>query len=620
MTNKRRRGLLALFLGMVLLGVITIYSIVKIQSNGELINYTGIIRGATQRLIKLELQNKPNDQLIDYLNDILDSLNTGKGKYNLLLPKDKDYLAKLQTLTEAWSILKEDIMQVRTNPESGDVLLEDSEQYFTLANETVFSAQYYSQRQTVQLMVMIICLFMCLLLAWLLIFIKNANRIMNLEKSNLDLANLAGHDPLTNAFTVEHFKEIARQLLSHHSEQKYVVLYADFEEFKYINDIFGYDYGDNILSKYANLIIEDLGEGEIVGRVNADNFVILRKYNDKSKVLPRQYEVDKKINEYTRNLAVKCSVSICCGICCIEDLIENLQIEGILDRANFARKTVKNGLHKNYAFYDESIREKLLTENKIRSDLDTAFSNHEFQVYYQPKILLSDRSIAGAEALVRWKKPDGSVIPPDAFIPVLEKDKNIAALDQYVLKEVCKWLHSLIQSGKKPFPVSVNVSRLQFNNPEFVNTYIAIRDKYQIPPSLLEIEFTETIAVENTQLMVDTTIALKNAGFTCSMDDFGKGYSSLGLLKKLPIDTLKMDKDFFDDLDTDEKERQLIEGIINIMKKLDIIVVAEGIETASQVEFLQKIQCNMIQGYYFYRPMPQIEYEELLSSQTGTFP
>lgn len=614
MKKKRKWGLLALFLGMVLLGVFTIYSIVKIQAYGQLINYTGIVRGATQRLIKLELQGMPNDELMNYLDDILDNLNTGHGNYGLILPDDKDYQEKLQSLTAAWSNLREVCIQTRTNPQNAPELLEKSETYFNLANETVFSAQYFSHRQTMMLMVMIICLFLCLLLAWVLIFVKDANHIVRLEKSNLVLADQAGRDVLTGAYTLEHFKEAARYLLEHVKDQLYVVLYVDFEEFKYINDVFGYDYGDSILLHYAQIIQDSLRKNEIAGRVNADNFVILRQYNSKDEILPRQRAVDEKINDFVRNSDVKCSISVCCGICCIEDLIENLQIEGILDRANFARKTVKQGKHKNYAFYDESIRKRLLQENLVRSDLETAFSNQEFQIYYQPKILLSDNRIAGAEALARWKKPDGTLIPPDVFIPVLEKDKNIAALDQYIMEGVCQWLQKRIQSGKKPLPVSVNVSRLQFYNPEFVKTYVRIRDSYHIPVHLLEIEFTETIAFENTHLMIETVKALKAAGFPCSMDDFGKGYSSLGLLKNLPIDTLKMDKDFFDDLDSDAKEKQLVKGIIDIMRKLCVNVVAEGIERDTQVEFLRQCHCTMIQGYFFYKPLQQDDYETLLDS------
>lgn len=611
----KKAAMAALFLGMVFLGIFTIYSIVQIQSYGQLINYVGIVRGATQRLVKLELADTPSDELITYLDDILDNLNTGCGTYGLVLPEDGAYQENLHQLTRSWQSLKGELIQARTDQEVDPQLLADSEAYFDLANQTVFSAQDFSHRQTMTLMVLIIGLFVCILLLWALLFWGTSQKILHLESSNKDLSDLAGRDTLTGAYTLEHFQSIAQLLLDTEPGENYAVFYMDFEDFKYINDVFGYGYGDEILKQYAQIIQGDLQRGESFGRVNADNFVAIKRYKSKDDILPRQKKLDQEITTYMKSSYAKHSLPICCGICCLEDVIESLKIDGLLNRANFARKTVKRGEYKNYAFYNESIRQRLMEESTIRSSLESAIPNRELQVYYQPKVDLARGTIASAEALVRWRKPDGTVIPPDRFIPILERDRNIAALDQYVFEEVCKWLCHLRAAKKEVLPVSVNVSRLQFYNPDFVKTYTEIRDKYEIPAGLLEIEFTETIAFDNMPLLITIVNSLKEAGFTCCIDDFGKGYSSLSLLQALPIDVLKIDRQFFVGLESQGKDRMVVEGIVRIVRQLQIKTVAEGIETADQVEFLKSIHCDYIQGYFYYRPMPQGDYEGLLEGE-----
>ena len=192
----------------------------------------------------------------------------------------------------------------------------------------------------------------------------------------------------------------------------------------------------------------------------------------------------------------------------------------------------------------------------------------------------------------------------------------IDQLDQYVFEEVCIWLRRLLDEGKKALPVSVNVSRLQFYDHNFVSRYVEIRDRYRIPPELLEVEFTESIAFENSSLMIRIVDRLKQAGFSCSIDDFGKGYSSLGLLKDLPIDTLKIDSFFFTEGPDRDRDLAVVQSIIELVQKFHIQTVAEGIEYPEQVEYLKKIGCDYIQGYVFYKPMPEREYEKLLE-ETG---
>ena len=608
-------GLVVLFLLFVLLGTVTIHTIIQAQSYGKLVNYVGIVRGASQKLVKLELAHEPNDELINYLDEILEELLTGNGPYDLPLVKDGDYRLDLENLNDMWTRMKESIMEFRQGTIDGNELLELSEDYFTQANETVFSADRYSSAQIHMLSSICIGMFATMLLVWGLLFLALSRKVTFLESENKQLSDLTRRDPLTGIYQYESFKEKAQLLLDNAGNKKYAVVYTDFTDFKYINDVFGYAYGDSILSRYGEILRTGLQEDEICGRVTADNFVLLLHYSDKEEVASRQRRADKQITEYMHSSPSSQSIATNCGICCLEDVVEDLKIEGYLDRANFARKTVKNGSNHNYVFYNESIRRHLREEKNVEGQMHDALKNHEFLVYYQPKVELKTGRIGCSEALVRWQTSDGTIIPPDRFIPVFERNFMIHRLDQYVFEEVCRWLRHMLDEEKTALPVSVNVSRLQFYDPDFVKRYVEIRDKYHIPPQLLEIEFTESIVFDNTGFLLAIVKSLKANGFSCSIDDFGKGYSSLSLLKELPVDVLKIDSYFFLESNDHSRDLDLVRSIIELVHKFNIRTVAEGIEVPEQVEYLKKFECDYVQGYVFYRPMPQAKYEALLDEQ-----
>lgn len=604
-------GLISLFLLLFLFSGVTIHTVVQSQTNGRLINYVGIVRGASQRLIKLEISGQPSNELIEYLDGILSELLGGEATYDLPSPDDPAYQIDLAKLELMWEHIKTEITAYRNGTGDSRELLSLSEDFFDQANKTVFSADAYSVRQMRFLLSICLVMIGIMSLTWLFIFWANSKNLLKLELQNKTLSDLTHRDTLTGVYLINFFREKAQQLLESLSD-KYAIVYTDFSDFKYINDVFGYDYGDLLLSEYGDILRRGLRENELCGRVSADNFVLLLRYNDKNEISARQSAADQEILKYMRRFHDGQLLPTNCGICCVEDVIEVLKIDGLLDRANFARKTVKTGEKQNYAYYDESIRRHLWEEKHIESQMLSALKNREFTVYYQPKVNLSTGKIGCSEALVRWQSQAGTIIPPDRFIPVFEKKFLIDQLDQYVFEEVCRWLRSLLDAGMRALPVSVNVSRLQFYDQHFVDKYKNIRDQYSIPPDLLEIEFTESIAFDNSALLLQTIKGLKNAGFHCSIDDFGKGYSSLGLLKDLPIDELKIDSFFFNEGADRNRDLALVESIVALVKKFDMRTVAEGIETMEQVEFLKNIGCDYIQGYVFYRPMPQSDYEKLL--------
>lgn len=607
-------SVIVLFLFSIFVGTFTVYSISKVQSYGTLINYLGIIRGATQRLVKLELQQQPHDELIAYLDDIIYDLQNTDGRYDLVKITDADYRQQFGELVALWQHVKADIYAIRQNPSDSAELLQNSESYFHVANNTVFAADNYTTAQSQQLTLLSSLMLTGIIIMWITLFIVYLRKLYSLESSNKLLYDISTKDPLTNAYNFHTFKNKATKILSE-TNKKYALVYVDFADFKYINDVFGYSYGDNILINYARIIREELGQGELLGRVSADNFVILRHYTEKRDILTRQQQVDLKITEFMHNLHGGQALPVQCGICYLEDLLEELQVDGMLDRANYARKTVKNGLNIKYAVYDESIRRQLREEKSIENKMLSALEKEEFLVYYQPKVDLNTGKACQAEALVRWQTPEGLIIPPDKFIPVFEKKYLISALDQYVFQKVCALIRKRLDNGQPVDTISVNVSRLQFYNPNFVKTYADIKNKFRIPDNLLEIEITESIAFENVLLLEKNIDALKNSGFHISIDDFGAGFSSLSLLKNISIDVLKIDQSFFRQSLHKEKDRIVIKGIIELVNKLNIRTVAEGIETADQVAFLKEINCNMIQGYFFYKPLPENAFEEVLAQE-----
>lgn len=615
MRRYAKGGLIFLFLTLLLMGGITVHAVSQVQSYGKLINYVGIVRGATQRLVKLELVDQPNDDLTAYLDGILDELSGGEGEYGLPLPDDAHYRQELEKLDLLWTQLKEHIAAHRAGAEDNGPLLDLSERYFEQANDTVFAAEAYTTRQAKVLLTACGTMLGVMLVTWLFIFWAASKKLLLLESTNQKLSDLTQRDTLTGVYLLDAFKEKAQRLLEQSEGAQYAVVYTDFADFKYINDMFGYSYGDQVLSRYGEILRSGLRDRELCGRVSADNFVLLLRYDQRDEVAARQRQADREITAFMRNSPGQQSLPTCCGICCVADVVEVLGIDGLMDRAGFARKAVKEKTSPNYVYYNESIRRKLWEEKEIESRMASALDNREFLVYYQPKVDLRTGKIASAEALVRWQLQGGGIIPPDHFIPVFERKLMIGQLDQYVMEEVCRWLRSRLDGGKTAFPVSVNVSRLQFYDEGFVSRYVEIRDKYRIPPELLEIEFTESIVLDNADLLLTTVKALREAGFSCSIDDFGKGYSSLSLLKDLPVDILKIDSFFFDSQSDQERAWAIIQGVVEMVHKFGVRTVAEGIETEEQVRRLRKIGCDYVQGYFFFRPMPQEKYEQALGEQ-----
>ena len=604
-----------LALPLVLLVVLTVSvlsakSMSDISNYGKLINYVGIVRGASQRVVKLETNGQPDNGLIVYVTEILEELQSGEGKYGLQRTGYEVFNKELTALSREWDAIKDEINRVRDGADESTLLVL-SEEFFTEANDTVFSIEEYSGERSASLatqliVTAVICLFFSV--AVIIIYVK---RYFELRRTADILVDQAGRDKLTGALNIERFCADAQKIMSEHPQLKFAVAYIDFDNFKYINDVFGYEVGDRILKEYTQLMQASLRENELFARNMADCFAVLRCYEDREEMLRSQKETDAAFLK-TEVLPDKHNMSVVCGFCCVEDVLEKLDVQDLIDRANYAKKTIKNVAGEYYALYNESIRRKMFAEIRISDRMESALTNREFVVYLQPKVTPSDGIIRAAEALVRWKKPEGGFYMPGEFIPVFEKNHTIAILDQYMFEAVCSFLSQRIKENKRVVPISVNVSKIRFYTPGFVESYTEIRDRYEIPYNMIEIEFTETVACENPEYMLRIVRELHENGFLCSLDDFGSGYSSLGMLKDISIDILKLDALFFRDSIDMSKAETIIQGLLQMIRRLDIKTVAEGIETAEQVELLWESGCDLIQGFYFYKPMPAEEFARLL--------
>ncbi len=425
-------------------------------------------------------------------------------------------------------------------------------------------------------------------------------------KNEMKIKELAFTDKLTGIRNINSFKRDAEEALKN-SRRNLAVIQVDIDKFKLINDSLGYEKGDSLL-KYVADTLQRCIPNDIFCRVSNDNFAVLLEYDDIAYIISKMKEINNEIQNFYLIKSIKYNIVISSGVYLIGDRKE--EIETILDKANLAKDTVKGNHKSDYSFYDEALRDTLLEEKYIENNMYGALEKQEFQVYLQPKYTLEDKNIGGAEALVRWKH-EGSMIYPNKFIPLFEKNGFIIHLDMYVFEQVCYTIKRWLDNGINPIPISVNVSRVHLNNPNFIDKFKKIVEKYQVPASLIELELTENTVLDNVDMLINIMNKLKTIGFKLSMDDFGSGYSSLNLLKEIPIDVLKIDKEFFNSKEV-ERTEIVINNVIKMARELNILVVAEGVEKEEQVETLTHMKCNMAQGFFFAKPMPIEEFEKLI--------
>lgn len=429
------------------------------------------------------------------------------------------------------------------------------------------------------------------------------------EQRNAELHFTLEHDALTDSYNRYGFCKKTAQLLALKPDQSYVLMQVDVERFKVINELYGIETGDRILHALAEGIREAAGEECISGRLEADHFIMC---------VPEQAERLEEIRRYLQDrmkaFGIKHQIHLYFGIYPVTD--RSMSVELMCDRANLALQSIKGNYNQNFAVYDERLHRRVLLEQEFTNEMVWALKTGQFQVYYQPIFSFEKEQIVSAEALVRWIHPEKGMISPGDFIPFFERNGFIVKLDAYIREAVVKLQNQILRAGKRAVPISVNISRLELYDPDFCSSLIRLIEEEQIPPSMLRLEITESAYTDNPQQLLDAISILQKYGFQILMDDFGSGYSSLNMLKEVPVNILKLDMRFLAGQDTYGREASILASIIHMAQDIGITTVAEGVETKEQVGFLKKIACEYGQGYYYARPMPAEDFLNLLAGTT----
>ena len=432
--------------------------------------------------------------------------------------------------------------------------------------------------------------------------------LSHLKQTHESFLHNLRHDSLTNLFNKKTFCRKTAEMIASRPDTEFEIMRFNIARFKVINDLFGEKIGDRLLQYVAHFLKSIRLDGCVYGRLYADNFILC--YPTKGEI--RQHLIHS-LQMLAESFALDYRIEFYFGVYTIKD--KALSVTTMLDRAAMGlARAAHNGLVV-CGEYDDDMRECIVNEQVIVNNMKGSLQRGEFQVYLQPKYELMGEQIVGAEALVRWQHPQLGFISPARFIPIFERNGFIYQLDKYVWEKTCQLLKDDIDHGRPVLPISINVSRIDLYSPNIVKVFEELIDKYDIPPKLLELELTESAYVDNPQQIIEIAKELQAGGFPILMDDFGSGYSSLNMLKDMPVDILKIDLKFLSDTQGDDQGRgsNILKSVVRMAKWLDVPVIAEGVETQAQVDFLRTIGCECVQGYFYSKPVPIEAYEELVT-------
>ena len=423
-------------------------------------------------------------------------------------------------------------------------------------------------------------------------------------------------DSVAKIGSMEKFRIDVEPILRSNSKTDYYMIAVDVDKFKLINDLFGYEEGDKVIAYLARVLQENAGNNSYVARPNADYFVVLKKAEKLQEIKDYlntvfeivEQDIEKHSNEY--RLILKA------GIYKVQD--DDYVLSSIMDKADMSKSNIMVGHESAFTLYSEEMRQRTINNKKMENDMESALEDGEFKVYLQPQVDLKTKKIVSAEALVRWIHSERGMISPIEFIPLFEKNGFICKLDYFVWEESIKTLAKWREKNQIMVPISINLSRVDIQKNGFIESLLLLFEKYSISPKWIKAELTESVCLENDKIVMEKMNQLKEFGLKIAIDDFGSGYSSLHLLKRMPIDILKIDKSFLDYNEImQEKDEIVIRDVVELGKHLHMQIITEGVETLEQSNFLENIGCDIAQGYYYGRPMPMDKFEQMLEKNHG---
>lgn len=412
------------------------------------------------------------------------------------------------------------------------------------------------------------------------------------RRQQIKLEQMLFCDGVTKGHTHQKFLVEVSNILSQNKKKQYHLVSVDVDNFKFINQFYGFEKGDMVLKGLNSYITAHLNNNELIARMYSDHFIVLLEDISKNRL------IDLFADEMDFD-GIKIYLSA--GVYSMCDEVES--IGRMIDKARLAASTIKGIRFKQVAVYSKQLDDKMMQDEQVKRDIEIAILDDEIVPFFQPKVDINSGEIVGAEALARWVKKDGTIIAPYVFIPVCEATGLITSVDMIIFEKTLQFIRKNIDAGYPAKPVSVNFSRLHLLNKEFTNSIVEQMKHYRVPTNLLEVELTETVIFDNFQQIDDFIKELHKQDIKISMDDFGSGYSSLHLLKDIDIDVIKIDRGFLEQTGKNSRQKVIFEAVSQMAKKLNIKLVVEGVETLDNVNLMKEFDCSIAQGYYFAKPM-----------------
>lgn len=452
-----------------------------------------------------------------------------------------------------------------------------------------------------------------LLIIVILLSLSICSYIIKMQKINeKKIMDIAFRDSLTGLINYNKFVSEAEDCLLRQRKKQWVLVCFDIDKFKLINDIHGYKIGDEILKIISNNLRYYFKEDVIYARLGGDTFGVFLENKEESKIYEIAEFIKQNIGniESRKKLNLEINIDLSIGIYKIED--EEINIKKFIDNADMARLKSKETRYREYVVFDENMSREKKKILQMERDLFLAIKNKEFSLHYQPKFNINTGKIVGAEALIRWIHPTMGMVSPMEFIPIAEKTRFINNIGQWVFNEVCRKLRSWIDEGIEVVPIAINLSRVELYQQNLVDMLKFGIYRYKIDPKLIEIEITESTALNDIEFINEKLSEIKALGIKVAMDDFGTGNSNLSNLKNIKIDVLKLDRSLLLDIENNAKTELMVKSIVDLSNNLSLNTVCEGVENMSQVEILKGTGCEIVQGYVFSKPVEMEKYKTLL--------
>lgn len=586
MNHKRKFGIYTA-ISLMFVGILA-YFLIILLGDARTINYTGLIRGGTQKVIVNQLNGVYDQDFIAYLDDIIDSLQTENGLYYSVETHDTYYQAQLLYLDELWGEIKVELAQLEAGAGDAEVLYTLSQLHFQEADDLVSYTESLSAGVLNRF-----ALFFAISL-----ILEGSFLYFIYKKSKQALEDTMSKDWLTGILSRKGFELEAKKLLRRHSNQAFLLVKFDIDTFKLINNRYGHDTGDRFLCALANALEVLLGDSGICSRHNADNFLLLTPASDS---FLDQLAVALSCASHSFAFTSE-DVQFIYGIYAPKDNSE--PVPAMVEKVILAHKYLKDNRGKSLIWYDDKLLTSLEQNQYYVEHMQQGMEEGEFKMYLQPQMNLETHAVSQAESLVRWQLPDGRLLYPDSFIPLFEQKGLIARLDFYMLSQACRFLQDLRQEQGRAFTIAVNFSRATLSRPDFCQSFLDVVADFDLPHPCIEIEVTETSLNQVSAAAIAQLVRLREAGFLLAMDDFGAGYSSLSSLSQLPVHTIKLDRQFLWAMDSCDNMKEIIQSTVDMSHKIGVQVTCEGVETQEHLTFIQQAGCDFAQGYFFAKPMP----------------